>query len=235
MPADTLSNNPPEPLVIYKEKAEKYVKDAKAFETITDDNAALATDHLNLGTGLAGEIDKQRLAEKRPHLDANTLIDKNYNPVHASVETARTGIRGRLEAYARAKKAEAERIAAEEARKLREAEEAKRAAEAESEDDPFLAATAEAIPDVAEQAARTKVAELQVAASTRVSSASGGRTFAVRAAPKTAKITDAHALCDYLIKANHSELAECLQKLANQNARAKGAIAWPGTEIVGGD
>lgn len=234
MPADSLTNNPPEPIVLYTEKAEKYVREAAAFATITDENASLANDHLNLGTGLAGEIDKQRLAEKRPHLNANAAIDKSYNPVHASVEAARVGIRNRLQAYALEKKREAERIAAEEARKLREAEEAKRQAEAEAEDDPFLAATADALPSVEEQAARAKVAGLQVAASTRVASASGGRTFAVRAAPKAAKITDAKLLAAHLIEAKHPELMECLQKLANQNARAKGAIAWPGTEIVEG-
>lgn len=234
MPADTLSNNPPEPLVIYKEKADKYVKDAVAFETITDENASLAADHLTLGTGLAGEIDKQRLAEKRPHLDANTLIDKNYNPVHATVESTRVGIRTRLDAYARAKQAEAKRKAEEEAKRLAELEAQKRAAEAEREDDPFLAATADPVPNVEAQAARAKVAELQVAASTRIASAAGGRTYAVRAATKTAKITDAKLLAAHLIDANHSELMECLQKLANQNARAKGSIAWPGTEIVEG-
>lgn len=235
MPADTLSNNPPEPLVIYKEKAEKYVKDAAAFEAITDANASLAADHLTLGTGLAGEIDKQRLAEKRPHLDANTLIDKNYNPVHSSVETTRVALRKRLEDFARAKQAEAKRKAEEEAKRLAELEAQKRAAEAQpEEEDPFLAATAEPIPDVEAQAARAKVAELQVAAATRISSAAGGRTFAVRAAPKVAKITDAKLLAAHLIDANHSELMECLQKLANQNARAKSAIAWPGTEIVEG-
>lgn len=239
MPADTMGhNNPPAPIDVYKERAADYVKNAATFAEITDANAALATDHFNLGTGLAGEIDKQRLAEKRPHLDENARIDKEYSPVHSSVETTRVALRTRLNNYADAKKKEAARIAAEEAKKLEEAEAARKAAEdREPETDPFLEATAPVVelPDVAAQAAKAKTAELMVAASTRISSASGGRTFSVRAAPKTAEITDYLALAKHLLDADHSELKEMLQRLANQNARAKGAIAWPGTKIVGGE
>lgn len=233
--ADTLTNNPPAAIDLLKERADRYVADAKTFATITDENEAQATDCFNLGTSLANEIEATRETEKKPHLEAGRQVDATFKPVHAKVDSERVALRARLEAHIRERKRKAEEAARLAAQKLREAEEAARLAAEEDEDDPFLAATAAPAPDTAALTAQAKIAEGQAKAAARVESASGGRAFGLRAAPKTAEITDYKALAAYLIDAGHSELKETLQRLANQNARAKGAIAWPGTKIVGGE
>lgn len=235
-------NKPPEPIETFKERADAYVANAASFVTITDANETLATDHFNLGTTLAQEIEAERVKLKKPHLDAGTLVDTTFKPVHGRVETERVALRTRLEGHARAKRAAADKIAREAAQALAEAQEAiRKAAEAakveEHEEDPFLAATAPVVatPDIAALAAEAKLASLRTVTAGQVGAASGGRTFAVRAAPRTAEITDAAALAAYLVQAGHSEMNDLLQKLANQNARAKGSIAWPGTKFVGGE
>lgn len=230
-------NKPPEPIVTFKERADKYVAAAAKFATITEANEAQATDHLNLGTDLAGEIEAQRTAEKRPHLDANTRIDQTYKPVHETVETARIGIRTRLTAHAKAKKDAAEKHAREAAEKLRLAEEeAAKAAQQPEEEDPFLAATAAPAPDLDAIRTEAKVAELRTMTATRVSAASGGRTFAARKTPYSAEITDLAKLAAHFASVRHPDLIELLQKLASADARnTKGTSTLPGIKVVGGD
>lgn len=231
-------NNPPEPIVILKERADRYVIDAATFAAITDENEAQATDHFNLGTSLAGEIETTRETEKKPHLEAGRKVDETFKPVHAKVETERKALRTRLEAHIRERKRkadEAARIAADRLREAQEAEARAAAEAAEVEDDPFLSATAAPAVPVAELQAEAKIAQGQAMAATRVSAASGGRTFGLRVTPKSAEITDYKLLAAYLIDAKHVDVIDALHRAANQNARAKGAIAWPGMKIVGGE
>lgn len=237
MPADMGHNNPPEPIETFKERLEIRQKAAAALGDVTDENAQQYRDEIGLSLTLEQETEAQRTKEKKPILAAGKKVDETYTPVKTAAEALKVSLQRKLDAWIKARKAEADRIAAEKAEALRKAEEAKRAAEAEPviEDDPFLAATAEPEPDLQALAAEAKLAEVQALAATRVGSSAGGfSTYSVRSKPKVAKITDACALAAHYAKANNGELLATLQKIANADIRkaGKAAITLPGVELV---
>ena len=215
----------------YKETLARFKADAEKFTEVTDDNAQFIRDHIGYGGKLAKEIDAKRDEEKRPHLEAGRVIDAAYKPLVTECEDVVKAMKKSLAAFLDAREREARRIAEEKARALREAEEAARKAEAEPEDDPFLAATAPVV-DVQQAAADAKVAELQASAASRVSSAAGGFNATSLRTKRSAKVTDWSKLAAHYI--NNGELRACLQKLADADIRhAKGAeIELPGVEIV---
>lgn len=231
-------NNPPEPIVTFKERLEARQKSAAALGDVTEANADKYRDEIGLSLTLEQETEAQRVKEKKPILDAGKKVDETYNPVKAAAETLKLSLQRKLDAWIKARKAEADRIAAEKAEALRKAEEAKRAAEAApvvEEDDPFLAATAEPEPDLKALATEAKLAEMQAQAVTRVGSSGGGfAAYSVRSKPKVAKIIDAGALAAHYAKASNGELLATLQKIANADIRkaGKAAIALPGVELV---
>lgn len=237
MNADGLSNNPPEPIVIFAEQQAKYERDAAAFGAVTDANVAQVADHVTYGGKLSGEIEKHRVAEKEPHLEAGRAVDVAYTPVRDAVNAARSTLKTKLDVHLRAKRAEAERLAREKADELRRAEEAARAkVEQPVEEDPFLAATAEPAPDLATLAVASRVAASQAMASTRIASASGGAAYGLRRAPWGALITDLALLTAHYAAARHPDLFACVQKLASADVRnAKGSIVLPGAKVVGGE
>lgn len=232
MPADTQHNNPPSPVELYREELDRFKAQADAFGEVTEANAQHVRDHIGFGGTLAKDIDKSRETEKKPHLDAGRKIDGAYKPLVDEADTIVKAMKRRLAAFLDAREREARRIAEEKARALREAEEAAAKA-AEPEDDPFLAATAEAIiPDVQAAHAEAKLAEVEVLAASRVSSAAGGYNATSLKTKRSAKVTDWSALAAHYI--NSGELRATLERLANADIRhAKGAdIQIPGVEIV---
>lgn len=231
MPADLGHNNPPSALDALKEKLALYREGAEAFGPVTEANAQEYRDHIGYGIRLGKEIDAQREAEKRPHLEAGRAVDAAYKPLLESVETTQKKLKTPLQAFVVERERQAKLAAEEAARKLREAEEAERKAKEEAEDDPFLAATAPEI-DVAAVAAGAKVAELQVSTASRVSSAAGGFNATSLRTVRKVKVTDWSKLALHYI--GNGELRACLEKLANADLRhAKGAeIELPGVDII---
>lgn len=230
MPDST--NNPPSPVELYREELDRFKAQAEAYGDITDDNAQHYRDHIGFGGTLAKDMDKTREVAKAPHLEAGRKIDGAYKPLIEEADTIVKAMKRKLAAFLDAREREARRIAAEKARVLREAEEAAAKA-AEPEDDPFLAATAEAaIPDVQAAHAEAKLAEVEVLAASRVSSAAGGYRATSLKTVRKAKVTDWSALAAHYV--NNGELRATLEKLANGDIRhAKGAeISIPGCEIV---
>jgi len=230
MPAD-MGHNSGSHVEAYKETLARFKADAEKFADVTDDNAQLIRDHIGYGGKLAKEIDAKRDEEKRPYLEAGRKIDGAYKPLIEACDDVVKAMKRKLAAFLDAREREARRIADEKARALREAEEAARKAQEEPEDDPFLAATAPTV-DVAAVAAEAKVAELQVSAASRVSSAAGGFNATSLRTKRSAKVTDWGKLAQHYL--NSGELRACLQKLADADIRhAKGAaIEIPGVEIV---
>ena len=230
MPDST--NNPPSAVELYREELDRFKAQAEAFGEISEANAQHVRDHIGLGGNLAKDIDKTRETEKKPHLEAGRKIDGAYKPLIDEADTIIKALKRKLGAWMDAREREAREKAAEAARKLREAEEAAAKA-AEPEDDPFLAATAEAvIPDVKAAHAEAKTAEMQALAASRVSSAAGGFRATGLKTVRKAKVTDWSALAAHYV--NNGELRATLEKLANSDIRhAKGAdIQIPGVEII---
>lgn len=224
-------NNPPEPIDALKEKLALYKAGAEAFGPVTEDNAQEYRDHIGYGVRLAKEIDGQRESEKKPHLDAGRQVDAAYKPLLETVEATQKKLKAPLQSFIVEREREARRIADEARLKLEEAERLAAQQQDEPEDDPFLAATAPAV-DVGAAAAEAKLADLQVSAASRVSSAAGGFSATSLKTKRSAKVTDWSALAQHYI-ANGS-LRACLQTLADADIRhAKGAeIAIPGVAIV---
>ena len=231
MPADLGHNNPPEPIEALKEKLALYKEGAEAFGPVTEANAQEYRDHIGYGVKLAKEIDGQRETEKKPHLEAGRAVDAAYKPLLETVEATQKKLKAPLQSFIVEREKEAKRIADEKAKALREAEEAARKVVEEPEEGPFLAATAPTV-DLAAAKVEAKVAELQVSAASRVSSAAGGFNATSLKTVRKANVTDYAALIAHY--ASHYEVKDAALKLANADIRhAKGApITIPGVEIV---
>lgn len=231
MPAD-IGHNSANDVDAYKETLARFKADAEKFTEVTDDNAQFIRDHVGYGGKLAKEIDAAREALKKPHLEAGRQIDGAYKPLVEACDDIVKGMKRKLAAFLDAREREAKRAAEEARRKLKEAERAAAKA-AEPEDDPFLAATADAVVvDVKAAHAEAKTAEMQAMAAGRVSSAAGGFNATSLKTVRKAKVTDWGKLAQHYL--NSGDLRATLEKLANADIRhAKGAaIEIPGVEIV---
>jgi hypothetical protein len=230
MPADLGHNS--SHIEGYQEQVSRFKADAAKFGPVSETNAQLIRDHIGYGGKLAKEIDKQRDEEKRPHLEAGRMIDAAYKPLVSECDDTVKAMKRELAAWMDAREREARRIAEEKARALREAEEAAARAQ-EPEEDPFLAATAEAaMPDVKAAHAEAKTAEAEVLAASRVSSAAGGFKAAGLKTVRKAKVTDYSALVAHY--ATHPDMQALAERLVNADIRhAKGApVSFPGVEII---
>lgn len=231
MPAD-IGHNSASNVDAYKETIARFKADAEKFTEVTDANAQFIRDHIGYGGKLAKEIDATREAEKKPHLEAGRKIDGAYKPLVETCDDIVKAMKRKLAAFLDAREREAKRIAEEARRKLEEAERIAAKA-AEPEDDPFLAATADAVVvDVKAAHAEAKTAEMQALAAGRVSSAAGGFSATSLKTVRKAKVTDWSKLALHYL--NSGDLRATLEKLANADIRhAKGAaIEIPGVEIV---
>lgn len=222
-------NNPPEPIDLLSEKLALFKAGAVAFGPIDDNNAQECRDHVGYGVKLAKEIDGQRDSEKRPHLEAGRAVDAAYKPLLEAVDDIQKALKTRLQAFIVARENEARRVAEEARRVALEAERAAR--EAEAEEDAFLAATAPSV-DVEAAVMDAKVADAQVLAASRVSSAAGGFAATSLRTKRSAKVTDWAALAAHYLGTN--EVRDLLERMANADLRhAKGApISIPGVEVV---
>ena len=232
MPAKNLGHNSANDVDAYKEVLARFKADADQYAEVTDGNAQFLRDHIGYGNKLAKEIDATRETLKKPHLEAGRQIDGAYKPLVETCDDIVKAMKRKLAAFLDAREREAKRIADEKARALREAEEAARKA-AEPEEDPFLAATADAVMvDVKAAHAEAKTAEMQALAASRVSSAAGGFNATSLRTVRKARVTDWAALAAHYV--NNGELRATLERLANADIRhAKGAaIELPGVEIV---
>ena len=230
MPAD-VGHNSGSHVEGYKETLARFKADAEKYTEVTDANAQFIRDHIGYGGKLAKEIDGQRDAEKRPHLEAGRQIDGAYKPLIEACDDVVKAMKRKLAAFLDAREREARRIADEKARALREAEEAAAKAVEEPEEDPFLAATAPVI-DVKAAHVEAKIAEGQLLAASRVSSAAGGFAATSLKTKRSAKVTDWSALAAHYLA--RGEVRAVLEQLANSDIRhSKGAeITIPGVEIV---
>ena len=231
MPAD-IGHNLGDHVEGYKETIARFKADADKYTEVTDANAQFIRDHIGYGNKLAKEIDSTRDELKRPHLEAGRQIDGAYKPLIETCDDIVKAMKRKLAAFLDAREREAKRIAEEARRKLEEAERAAAKA-AEPEDDPFLAATADAVVvDVKAAHADAKTAEMQALAAGRVSSAAGGFNATSLKTVRKAKVTDWSKLALHYL--NSGDLRATLEKLANADIRhAKGAaIEIPGVEIV---
>lgn len=229
--ADGIGHNSGSHVDAYKETIARFKADAEQYGDVTEANAQFIRDHIGYGGKLAKEIDAKRDEEKRPHLEAGRKIDGAYKPLIESCDDIVKTMKRKLAAFLDAREREAKRVAEEARRKLEEAERLAAKAEAEPEDDPFLAATAPVI-DVKAAYTEAKVASLQVDAASRVSSAAGGFNATSLRTKRSAKVTDWSRLAQHYIA--NGELRATLQRLADADIRhAKGAaIDLPGVEIV---
>lgn len=227
-----LGHNSANDVDAYKEVIARFKADADQYTEVTDANAQFIRDHVGYGGKLAKEIDATREALKKPHLDAGRQIDGAYKPLVETCDDIVKAMKRKLAAFLDAREREAKRAADEARRKLEEAERLAAKA-AEPEDDPFLAATADAVVvDVKAAHAEAKTAEMQALAAGRVSSAAGGFSATSLKTVRKAKVTDWSKLALHYL--NSGDLRATLEKLANADIRhAKGAaIEIPGVDIV---
>lgn len=225
-------HNKPDDVEAYKEMLARFLSEASRYIEVSDENAQRVRDTIGYGGKLAKEIDATREALKKPHLEAGRQIDGAYKPLVETCDDIVKSMKRKLAAFLDAREREAKRLEAEARRKLEEAERAAAKA-AEPEDDPFLAATADAVVvDVKAAHAEAKTAEMQALAAGRVSSAAGGFNATSLKTVRKAKVTDWSKLALHYL--NSGDLRATLEKLANADIRhAKGAaIEIPGVEIV---
>ena len=111
-------------------------------ETIeTEDHAGKANDFLTQLRAEYKAVEKERKAEKQPHIDAGKAVDEEYKPLTALLDATAKRIKAMLTPYLTAKQRredEERREREEQARKAQE-EADRKAAEAAKSDDPIRA------------------------------------------------------------------------------------------------
>lgn len=117
-------NQPPEepekvPLAELRETIESAVGAVKDVKVTNDDEAKRAQASRSRLLELAGDAEKRRKAEKRPHWEAGQAVDAKYNPLITMAETEADRLRAELSAHETKKLREQE---AAEAARLKAAE-----------------------------------------------------------------------------------------------------------------
>lgn len=194
-------------------------------EIADEDMAGKANDFLTQLRAEFKAADKERKAEKQPHLDAGKAVDAKYKPVTERLEKAANAIKKMLTPWLQKKQREeeeAQRSAQEEARAKAEAE-AKRAEELAKEGN---AIDAEIAAEEAEQAVKAadKIAEAPVRAGVK---GELGRTASLRTT-YYGEIADFDKCLDHY--KGHVAIRETLEKLVNADIRA-GTHTIPGVRV----
>lgn len=182
---------------------------------------------------LRKRLDATRVAEKEPHLSASRAVDAKYQPLIGQLQDAVKAVTRALTAF----------LAAEEARKLAEAAEARRkAAEeaaraaalakaAEEEADPFEAFEKAEAATVVEAQAATLAKQAAEPVRARIVGEEGGRAASLRIVGWLIDVEDAPALVAHY--AHRSEMIDLAKKLAAAEAKAaKGQCTIPGAKIT---
>lgn len=111
-------NAPADPADAMKDQVETAASGLKDYEKIlNDDHAARAQSLRARLLELSREADKQRVAEKEPHLEAGKAVDARWQPIVKRAKAAADAIASALSAFLteKARAEERERLAAEEA------------------------------------------------------------------------------------------------------------------------
>ncbi len=230
-------NEPP----IYDEKAHASLKDRA--ETLTDEieawikrdiedneDAEDLRDVLGKIVALKRDAEKQRSADKKPHIDRGKEVDAAYHGIGNRLDRLSPPVKRKLEAWM--ERLEAERLAKAKAERAE--------AEAKQIEADRLAALAEKTGSIraeeaAEEAAKESAVAEKAAARTektrvKISSASGGTKAAGWRETKVATLSDINQA--FLHYRKRPELAEFLTKLANADLRAKdGPSSVPGFRV----
>lgn len=206
-------NNPPTDAELYKGQINELRERIETFPDITVDNEGDANDLIQLTKKLAKEIDNKRKTLKQPHLDAGREIDGTFNPLKAEAEATAKPLKDKLSAHlreqeriARAKAAEAARIAEEERKKAEEERQHVMPA-----DEAEVTAKAEAA-ELAASAAQAQAENARTAKGSYGLRASGLRT------KKEVVITDPVAIVRHYHK--HPQVIELCHKLAKADVRS---------------
>lgn len=97
----TIGGNNPPPADVLREQIERAAAGVAQYATITDaEHAARAQSLRSRLTGLAGEVDTARKAEKEPHLTASRAVDAKWMPLHDKAKGGADAIRKALSIYA---------------------------------------------------------------------------------------------------------------------------------------
>ena len=203
-----------------------------------EDQAAKATDFMDRVRAEIKEAKDSKMAEKRPHLDANTAIEDAYRPITATLETIQGIIKPKLNAWLQKKariKAEADAKAEAEAlEKIRLADEAKKAADEaarSTEAVDIVSATIQA--DEAKKAAdeAVKASDAQSKETVGVKGNYSTKKTSLRTI-HSAKVVDYGLLLEHF--KSHPRITSALDMLANEWARSpeQRKQPLPGVELV---
>lgn len=201
--------------------------EANKFQDVTADNAGDARDLIARTQALGKKVEAARKEAKQPHMDAAKAVDTEFKPLKEALDELVAAIKRPLQAY----------LVAEEKRRQAEAEAARKAAEeaaafaedASADDDEELAAKAAEFAkrrqEKAEQAAALAENGAKVESKAGLSRAASLRTY------RYAEVTDTAAAAAHY--ANHPDVIEAIQKVANAEIRAaKGApVTIPGIVV----
>lgn len=201
--------------------------EADRFSEVTADNAGDARDLIARTQALGKKVEGARKEAKQPHMDAAKAVDAEFKPLKEALDDLVAAIKRPLQAY----------LVAEEKRRQAEAEAARKAAEeaaafaedASADDDAELAAKAAEFAkrrqEKAEQATALAENRTKVESKAGLSRAASLRTY------RYAEITDALAAAAHY--ANHPDVLDAIQKVANAEIRAaKGApVTIPGVTV----
>lgn len=202
---------------------------------LDDELAPRARDFVAGAKKLRKQADEARAAAKKPYADAAKAVDESWKPLLERLDKVVALVTPKLESYLRVQREAAEAAARQAQARQREAE----AAEADARADALSANTesgrilaeerAEAAAREHEQARR---AETQANAPVRVESATGLANRMGLRRQRVARLTSLPLAVSHFKDA--PELRECLERLANAQARAAGIgaeIAIPGFEF----
>jgi hypothetical protein len=196
-------NNPPtDEAELLREQIEAASKGVTEYAKIADDETAAKAQSLRSRLlELKGQAEKAHKAEKEPHLSAGRAVDKKWLPVAKQAEDAAGRIRAALSGY------ETEKLRIERERQQREAEEARKLAEAGKPIAPPEPTTPPAASPIR---------------------GAYGRAASVRVV-KVATVVDQDKL--YLALRDNPDLVSLLQKLAQRVVDNTG-VTPPGVEVT---
>lgn len=224
-----LGHNHPNASVAMQDRADQLAETCNAWlanvnEIETEEQAMKADDFNELIKAEQKEVEKERKAEKRPHLDANKAIDETYNPIKAKLETIKNlfaPLRTKWLQKLETERREKERKANDEAmRKLQEAEDAKKAAEEAARSE----APADVVGTTIEAEDAKKAADQAVEDANKITQSTvgvkghyGSRKSSLRTTYH-AVITDYDKALDHL--RDHPKMTDLVQELADAWARS---------------
>lgn len=198
------------------EQAEAFLKEPVTTKDQAD-RAAIWSKRLATIAKKATDLHK---VEKQPHLDAGRAVDDKWRDLKEGADALSKRLKRHMDAYLQEQdrlEQERQRKAREEADRIRrEAEEAAKAAR--QSDNEYEQAKAERLAREAAEAERE--AQARNAAAGRTGAKVALRTFV------TARVTDYQAASKALLDANHRDLKDCIDQLANRAVKA-------GVELAG--